>query len=72
MKWNNGSIYKSRVWPGTTAYPDWFHENTQGYWNHEFDTFFNADTGVDIDALSVFLMVVLHTMLTRDQVDRHE
>ena len=34
-----------------TAFPDWFNSKTQAYWNGEFDTFFNADTGVDIDAL---------------------
>jgi alpha-glucosidase len=34
-----------------TAFPDWFHENAQSYWDDEFTTFFNKDTGVDIDAL---------------------
>lgn len=48
---SNGSIYKGVVWPGVTAFPDWFHPNTQGYWDGEFDSFFNADTGLDIDAL---------------------
>jgi len=39
------------VWPGVTAFPDWFNQNTQAYWNGEFDTFFSATNGVDIDAL---------------------
>lgn len=47
----NGSIYKGVVWPGVTAFPDWFHPNTQDFWNSEFLSFFSADTGVDIDAL---------------------
>ncbi|KAK4495387.1 hypothetical protein PRZ48_013718 [Zasmidium cellare] len=51
MKRENGSIYKGVVWPGVTAFPDWFHPNTQGYWDGEFQSFFSADTGVDIDAL---------------------
>ncbi|KAF1849516.1 glycoside hydrolase family 31 protein [Cucurbitaria berberidis CBS 394.84] len=51
LKKADGSVYKGRVWPGVTAFPDWFHENTQGYWDSEFATFFDADTGVDIDAL---------------------
>ncbi|CAO2651810.1 Nn.00g000930.m01.CDS01 [Neocucurbitaria sp. VM-36] len=51
LKTSNGSVFKGRVWPGVTAFPDWFHENTQDYWDNEFTTFFNADTGVDIDAL---------------------
>ncbi|KAF2278737.1 putative alpha-glucosidase [Westerdykella ornata] len=51
LKRNDGSIYRGRVWPGVTAFPDWFHENTQGYWDNEFATFFSAENGVDIDAL---------------------
>jgi alpha-glucosidase len=39
------------VWPGVTAFPDWFHPNTQHYWNDEFGSFFSADDGVDIDGL---------------------
>ncbi|KAF2863108.1 glycoside hydrolase family 31 protein [Piedraia hortae CBS 480.64] len=51
VKNDNGSIYKGVVWPGVTAYPDWFHPQTQNYWNYEFNTFFNVETGIDIDAL---------------------
>ncbi|KAL6718544.1 hypothetical protein ACLMJK_004636 [Lecanora helva] len=51
LKLDNGSIYQGVVWPGVTAFPDWFNPATQSYWNGEFDDFFNADTGVDIDAL---------------------
>lgn len=51
QKFDNGSIYLGVVWPGPAVFPDWFHPNTQGYWDNEFGTFFNRDTGVDIDAL---------------------
>jgi alpha-glucosidase len=51
LKTGNGSIFKGVVWPGVAAFPDWFHPDTQAYWNTEFLTFFDADTGVDIDAL---------------------
>ncbi|KAK0248374.1 hypothetical protein B0A54_17123 [Friedmanniomyces endolithicus] len=51
LKVSNGSIYKGVVWPGVTAFPDWFAPGTQSYWNNEFDTFFSPETGVDIDAL---------------------
>lgn len=34
-----------------TAFPDWFAPGTQEYWNYEFDTFFSAKSGIDIDAL---------------------
>lgn len=39
------------VWPGATAFPDWFHSGIQDYWNGEFNAFFDATTGVDIDGL---------------------
>jgi alpha-glucosidase len=48
---SDGSIYKGVVWPGVTAFPDWFHPNVTDYWNGEFQEFFSAETGVDIDAL---------------------
>lgn len=48
---DNGSVYKGVVWPGVTVFPDWFSENITDYWNGEFARFFDADTGVDIDAL---------------------
>ncbi|TKA63184.1 hypothetical protein B0A55_11457 [Friedmanniomyces simplex] len=51
MKWSNGSIYQGVVWPGVTAFPDWFAPSTQGYWGSEFSTFFDSTNGVDIDAL---------------------
>jgi len=51
LKYANGTLFNGVVWPGTTVFPDWFKAETQEYWNGEFDTFFNAETGVDIDAL---------------------
>lgn len=51
LKLSNGSVYRGVVWPGVTVFPDWFAPGTQDYWNGEFDSFFNAETGVDIDAL---------------------
>lgn len=51
LKVGNGSVYKGVVWPGPTAFPDWFAQNTQAYWTGQFQSFFNQDTGVDIDAL---------------------
>ncbi|KAI0386892.1 glycoside hydrolase family 31 protein [Hypomontagnella monticulosa] len=47
----NGSVWKGVVWPGVTAFPDWFSANISNYWNNEFATFFSPDDGVDIDAL---------------------
>ena len=47
----DGSVYKGVVWPGVTAFPDWFAPNTQSYWNKQIETFFSKDTGIDIDGL---------------------
>ncbi|KAK4631379.1 putative alpha/beta-glucosidase agdC [Fulvia fulva] len=49
--YKNGTVYRGVVWPGVTAFPDWFHPDTQEYWNNEFLDFFNAEDGLDIDAL---------------------
>jgi alpha-glucosidase len=51
LRYENGTIFRGVVWPGPTIFPDWFHPNTQEYWNDQFTTFFSADEGVDIDAL---------------------
>ncbi|KAF6218041.1 hypothetical protein HO133_006453 [Letharia lupina] len=51
LKNSDGSIYQGVVWPGITAFPDWFNPATQGYWNGEFSSFFSPTDGVDIDAL---------------------
>ncbi|KAI1140562.1 glycoside hydrolase family 31 protein [Hypoxylon sp. FL0543] len=47
----NGSVWKGVVWPGVTAFPDWFSANISKYWNNEFSIFFSQEDGVDIDAL---------------------
>jgi alpha-glucosidase len=47
----NGSFYEGAVWPGPTVFPDWFHPNTQKYWDEKFMEFFSPETGVDIDGL---------------------
>ncbi|KAI9688796.1 MAG: hypothetical protein M1822_001153 [Bathelium mastoideum] len=51
LKFSNGSVYQGVVWPGVTAFPDWFAPGTQDYWNGEFSSFFSATDGLDIDAL---------------------
>ena len=51
MKNGDGSIHKGVVWPGVTAFPDWFAPNTQSFWTAQIGKFFNKDTGVDVDGL---------------------
>lgn len=48
---SDGTVFKGEVWPGVTAFPDWFHSNAQDYWDKEFASFFDVATGIDIDAL---------------------
>lgn len=47
----NGSVWKGVVWPGVTAFPDWFSANVTSFWNGEFADFFSPETGVDISGL---------------------
>ncbi|PGH26497.1 hypothetical protein AJ80_01811 [Polytolypa hystricis UAMH7299] len=51
LKKRAGDILKGAVWPGVTAFPDWFHPNASEYWSNEFSVFFNRETGVNIDGL---------------------
>ena len=39
------------VWPGVAAFPDWLNPRTQAFWNGQFNDFFSAERGVDIDGL---------------------
>ena len=48
---SDGGVWKGVVWPGVTAFPDWFSRNIAEYWSGEFEIFFNPETGVDIDGL---------------------
>ncbi|KAH9483447.1 putative alpha/beta-glucosidase agdC [Psilocybe cubensis] len=49
LKAPNGSESLGVVWPGVTVFPDWFHPNAQQFWTNEFESFYNPDTGLDID-----------------------
>ncbi|KAF2088804.1 glycoside hydrolase family 31 protein [Saccharata proteae CBS 121410] len=51
LKQSNGSYYNGVVWPGVTVFPDWFHPNATTFWTNQFGSFFDADSGLDIDAL---------------------
>lgn len=51
LRRENGSIWQGVVWPGVTAFPDWFSKNIKSYWDNQFAIFFDPEAGVDIDAL---------------------
>lgn len=40
-------------WPGEVAWPDWFAPNTQKWWTDEIVSFFNPETGIDLDGIWV-------------------
>ncbi|KAF2843449.1 glycoside hydrolase family 31 protein [Patellaria atrata CBS 101060] len=67
--YKNGSIYRGVVWPGVTAFPDWFHPDTQELWNEEFLEFFDPETGVDIDALWIDMNEAANFNLFGDDPD---
>ncbi|KAK5169379.1 uncharacterized protein LTR77_005354 [Saxophila tyrrhenica] len=50
MQTDNGT-YTGVVWAGPSVFPDWFAPNTQQYWNEEFNRFFNAESGVNVDGI---------------------
>ena len=51
MKETNGSLYQVVVWAGPSYFPDWFHPESQKYWNEQFLAFFDGTNGPDIDGL---------------------
>ncbi|KAM3482218.1 hypothetical protein MY5147_000337 [Beauveria neobassiana] len=51
LKNKDGSDYRGRQWPGEVVWPDWFAPNTQKWCTNEIQTFFDQDTGVDVDGL---------------------
>ncbi|CAM0142249.1 hypothetical protein VKS41_002270 [Umbelopsis sp. WA50703] len=40
--------YQGQVWPGFTAFPDWFNPKTQEYWSYEISKFMES---VDLDGI---------------------
>jgi alpha-glucosidase len=48
VKTAQGNIFVGKVWPGLTAFPDFSHPNTSGYWHGLIDTFLQT---VAVDGL---------------------
>lgn len=61
FKNSDGSVYLGGMWPGVTTWVDWFHPNAQDFWTAEVTSFFDADTGVDVDAIWIDMNEVSHT-----------
>lgn len=51
MKYPDGNVYQTVVWPGPTVLPDFTSQNAQAWWNSEFDRFFNKESGVNVDGI---------------------
>jgi len=64
-----GDIYQGVVWPGVTSFPDFFHPDAQEWWTNEFLAFFDADEGVDIDALWIDMNEAANFNLFGDDVE---
>ncbi|KAF9235080.1 glycoside hydrolase family 31 protein [Melanogaster broomeanus] len=45
----DGSLYIGQVWPGYTAYPDWFGEKTQAWWTDALRNW--SEMGVDFSGI---------------------
>ncbi|KAG5942356.1 hypothetical protein E4U53_007258 [Claviceps sorghi] len=48
---STNQVFHGVVWPGLTAFPDWFAAGTQEYWTGEFANFFSLESGIDVDYL---------------------
>ena len=35
MKDKNGNVFTGKVWPGVTAFPDFFHPDANTYWEKQ-------------------------------------
>lgn len=62
MKEENGTDYQGVVWAGPSYFPDWFNGDTQQYWDEQFLSFFDGETGPDIDGLWIDMNEVSDAM----------
>ena len=51
LKNANGSVFQGVMWPGPVVYPDWLAPGLPEYWDTQVATFFNPETGVNVDAI---------------------
>lgn len=53
LKAADGTDLLGVQWPGEVAWPDWFAPNTQQWWTEEIESFFNPETGINLDGIWV-------------------
>jgi alpha-glucosidase len=51
IKDENGTVFVGTMWPGAVSYVDWLAPGAQPFWTGQVESFFNADTGIDVDAI---------------------
>ena len=51
IKYTNGTVFVAAMWPGASSWVDWLHPNAQDFWTGQVTSFFNADTGVNVDGI---------------------
>ncbi|KAK3386291.1 glycosyl hydrolases family 31-domain-containing protein [Sordaria brevicollis] len=51
LKAADGSCYRGLQWPGEVVWPDWIAPQTTEWWTTEILTFYDPNTGIDIDGL---------------------
>jgi alpha-glucosidase len=51
IKDDNGTVYVATMWPGAVSYVDWLAPNAQSFWTGQVESFFNADSGINLDGI---------------------
>ncbi|OKL62330.1 putative alpha/beta-glucosidase agdC [Talaromyces atroroseus] len=51
LKYDNGTYFVATMWPGAVSYIDWFHPNAQSFWSGQIGSFFNDESGIDVDGM---------------------
>ena len=59
IKHTNGTVFVASMWPGATSWVDWLHPNAQKFWSGQVSSFFNADSGVNVDGIWIDMNEVI-------------
>ena len=64
IKYANGTVLVASMWPGASSWVDWLHPNAQKFWSGQVASFFNADSGVNVDGIWIDMNDVSVIFLT--------
>lgn len=51
IKYDNGTDFVAVMWPGAVSYVDWFHPNALSFWSGQIGSFFDEQSGIDVDGM---------------------